>query len=119
MTGGERAALINERRMNDVIGIAWFKDELTYRRALAIFTDSENMPATYEEWKALVGRQCEEIKCSGNIAIRADIDPETFTDWCNGRGLKPIPRAERRSSTTSSSSIGRPARERSSNRTSK
>ena len=48
--------------MNDVIGIAWFKDELTYRRALAIFTDSENMPATYEDWKALVGRQCEEIK---------------------------------------------------------
>jgi hypothetical protein len=71
--------------MKDVIGIAWFKDELTYRRALAIFTDSENMPATYEDWKALVGRQCEEIKRGGTIAIRADIDPETFTDWCNGR----------------------------------
>jgi hypothetical protein len=74
--------------MNDVIGIAWFKDEPTYRRALAIFTDSGNMPATYEDWKALVGRQCEEIKGGGNIAIHADIDPETFTDWCNGRGSK-------------------------------
>ena len=74
--------------MNDVIGIAWFKDELTYRRALAIFTDSENMPATYEDWKALVGRQCEEIKRVGNIAIRADIDPETFTNWCNVHGFR-------------------------------
>jgi hypothetical protein len=74
--------------MNDVIGIAWFKDELTYRRALAIFTDSENMPVTYEDWKALVGRQCEEIKRVGNIAIRADIDPETFTDWCNVHGFR-------------------------------
>ncbi|MGD0231630.1 MAG: hypothetical protein ABSC19_14980 [Syntrophorhabdales bacterium] len=74
--------------MNDVIGIAWFKDELTYRRALAIFTDYENMPATYEDWKALVGRQCEEVKGAGNIAIRADIDPEAFTDWCSGRGFK-------------------------------
>jgi hypothetical protein len=74
--------------MNDVIGIAWFKDEPTYRKALAIFTDSENMPATYEDWKALVGRQCEEIKGGGNIAIRADIDPETFTDWCNRSGFK-------------------------------
>ncbi len=73
--------------MKGVIGIAWFKDELTYRRALAIFTDSENMPATYEDWKALVGRQCEEIKGSGNIAIRADIDPETFCDWCNDHGF--------------------------------
>jgi hypothetical protein len=70
--------------VNDVVGIAWFKDEATYRRALAIFTDSENLPATYEDWKTLVGRQCEEIKGGGNIAIRADIDPETFTDWCNG-----------------------------------
>ena len=73
--------------MNDVIGIAWFKDELTYRRALAIFTDSKNMPASFEDWKALVGRQCEEIKGSGNIAIRADIDPETFTEWCHSHGF--------------------------------
>ena len=74
--------------MKDVIGIAWFKDELTYRRALAIFADSENMPATYEDWKALVGRQCEEIKGGGNIALRADIDPETFADWCNVHGFE-------------------------------
>ncbi len=74
--------------MNDVIGIAWFKDELIYRKALAIFTDAENMPATYEDWKALVGRECEEIKRIGNVAIRADVDPEEFTDWCNGRGFK-------------------------------
>lgn len=73
--------------MNDVIGIAWFKDEFTYRRALAIFTDSKNMPATYEDWQALVGKECEEIKGAGNIALRVDIDPETFTDWCNVAGF--------------------------------
>ncbi|MBP1730795.1 MAG: putative cytosolic protein [Deltaproteobacteria bacterium] len=74
--------------MNDVIGIAWYKDELTYRRALKIFTDSQNMPATYEDWKVLVGRQCEEIKGSGNSALRVDIDPETFIDWCTKRGFQ-------------------------------
>ena len=74
--------------MNDVIGVAWFKDELTYHRALAIFTDSQNMPATFEDWKALVGRQCELIKGDGDIAIRADIDPETFADWCKSHGLR-------------------------------
>ncbi len=73
--------------MNNVIGVAWFKDEITYRRALAIFTDAENMPATFADWKTLVARQCEEIKGSGNIAIRADIDPETFTEWCNMHGF--------------------------------
>jgi hypothetical protein len=72
--------------MNDVIGIAWFKDEPTYRRARAVFIDSENMPATYHDWKAIVKRQCEAIKEGGNIALRADIDPEAFVDWCKGRG---------------------------------
>ena len=74
--------------MNYIIGIIWFKDELTYREALAIFTDSKNMPATFEDWKALVERQREEIKRAGNIAIRADFDPETFIDWCNLRGFE-------------------------------
>lgn len=74
--------------MNDVIGVAWFKDEPTYRRALAIFTDPENMPATFADWKSLVGKQCGFIKGGGNIAIRADIDPDTFTDWCSSHGFK-------------------------------
>jgi hypothetical protein len=75
--------------MKDIIGIAWFKSESAYRRAIAIFTDSENMPATYNDWKALVKRECEEIKRVGNIALRADINPETFVDWCNVHGLRP------------------------------
>jgi len=39
--------------MSDVIGVAWFKDERTYREALDVFTDPGNMPARYEDWKAL------------------------------------------------------------------
>ena len=100
--------------MNDIIGIAWFNDELIYRRALAIFTDSKNMPASFEDWKALVGGECEEIKGAGNIAIRVDIDPETFTDWCSLHGFLADSRGERRSSTMSSLSIRRPVKERSS-----
>ena len=75
--------------MKDVIGIAWFKDEPTYRRALAIFSDAKNMPATYQEWKGLVERQLKEIKDGGNTAIRVDIEPDTFIDWCNLRGFQP------------------------------
>ena len=74
--------------MNYIIGIVWFKDENAYRQALATFTDSENMPATYEDWKDLVGRQREEIKRAGNIAIRADFDSKTFIDLCNARGFE-------------------------------
>jgi len=75
--------------LNDIIAIVWFKNELAYRRALEVFTDSRNMPATFEDWKTLVKRELEEIKRVGNIAIRADFSPETFIDWCRSRGFQP------------------------------
>ena len=74
--------------MSYIVGIVWFKDEITYRRALEIFTDSENMPATFKDWETLVARQLEEIRQAGNIAMRADFDPETFIDWCGPRGFQ-------------------------------
>lgn len=75
--------------MNDVIGIAWFKNESTYRRALAIFTDSRDMPATYEDWRTLVQKELEEVKRVGNIALRVDLNPEAFTEWCKVHGFRP------------------------------
>jgi hypothetical protein len=75
--------------VNDVIGITWYKDEATYRRALAIFSDPNDMPTTYEDWRAIVRRECEEVKGAGNIALRVDLDPETFKDWCKAHGFPP------------------------------
>lgn len=75
--------------MNDIIGIVWFRDELAYRKALELFTDSQNMPATFGDWKALIERELKEIKDAGNVALRADFDPETFIDFCHARGLQP------------------------------
>jgi hypothetical protein len=75
--------------MSDIIGVAWFTDEPTYRKGLEIFADRENMPATFADWKALVERQCQLIKESGNMALRAEIDPEAFVHWCQSRGFQP------------------------------
>jgi hypothetical protein len=44
------------------------------------------MPATYKNWQTIVAKQLEEIKGAGNIALRVDIHPETFIDWCNAHG---------------------------------
>jgi hypothetical protein len=74
--------------MKNIIGIAWYKDEDVYRRALGIFMDSGNMPAGFEDWKALVEKQLEMIKDSGHIALRVDLDPETFPDWCASHGFR-------------------------------
>ncbi|MDW7711782.1 MAG: hypothetical protein SCH98_15055 [Deferrisomatales bacterium] len=52
--------------MSDVRGVAWFED-----------------------WQALAARQCELIRKSGTLPLRAGIDPETFVGWCASRGLFP------------------------------
>lgn len=75
--------------MNHVIGIAWYKDEAAYRRALAVYYDPSAMPATYEEWQAVVAREREEIRGAGNIALRVDIDPDTFRAWCKENDVPP------------------------------
>lgn len=75
--------------MKDIIGIAWYKDELTYRKALAIFTDPKDMPSTYKDWQTIVKMELEEIKSVGNIALRVDIDPDTFIDWCVAHSTLP------------------------------
>jgi hypothetical protein len=74
--------------MKDIIGIAWFKDELTYHRALEVFPDSRDMPASFKDWETLVKREREEVERAGNIALRVDIDPETFVDWCCLHGFQ-------------------------------
>jgi hypothetical protein len=98
-------------RMNDVIGIAWYKDKATYRRALAIFTDPKNMPATYEDWQALVGREREEIKGAGNIALAWTSIRKHLKIGAMRMDFYPIRRVEWRSSTMSSSRMRRPAKE--------
>jgi hypothetical protein len=75
--------------VNNIIGIAWYKDKATYCRALDIFTDPASMPTTFEDWRVLVARECELIKYAGNVALRADIDPEAFVDWCASHGFRP------------------------------
>lgn len=74
--------------MDHIIGIVWYNNEAAYLRALEVFTDSHNMPATYENWKTLVKRELEEIKHAGNIALRVDFDPETFIAHARSRGLQ-------------------------------
>ena len=74
--------------MSDVIGRAGYEDQATYNRALEILTDTTNRPASFEDWQALVKKQCGLIKESGKMAIRADIDPETFSAWCSSRGFE-------------------------------
>ena len=74
--------------MDHIIGIVWYGNEAAYGRALELFTDSQNMPATFENWKTIVKRELKEIERAGNVALRVDFDPEAFIAFIRSRGFQ-------------------------------
>ena len=64
------------------IGIFWYRSADDYNKLLSIFTDSQKLPGTYEDWLA----QAEEAECNlrrhGDIPVRAYCEPWDFVPWC-------------------------------------
>ena len=67
------------------VGITWYRPE-TYRRCLAIFEDSSNLPDTYFEWLVRAEEWEKQSKREGLKVVRAEIDPVTFPGWCADHG---------------------------------
>jgi|CZKS01.1.fsa_nt_gi hypothetical protein len=69
-----------------VVGIAWYKKE-DYKTLLSLFTDSEKLASSYEEW--LKDAECllDQLRRNGHAFQKVYIDPKTFPTWCATRGL--------------------------------
>jgi len=76
----------NKPFMPPIVGIAWYT-ESTYRRCLDIFDDASGFPDTFAEWLKLAESTENQLAIDGVESIRAEIDPETFPDWCSIRGI--------------------------------
>ena len=69
-------------------GIAWYRRE-DYPRILAIMSDAQKLPTTFEEWRTQANRTERHIQKSGMSVVRAHIDPDKFLAWCVANGLAP------------------------------
>jgi len=69
------------------IGIVWYKNEADYKKALSIFEDSFKMPDTYEGFLKGFALAFAAFEKRGTIPVKAELDPETFPDWCVTRSL--------------------------------
>ena len=69
-----------------VTGIPWFRTPEQYRDLLAIFTDADILPDTYEEWLAKAEGVEKIKKAEGGRPLRAYIEPGNFPKWCADNG---------------------------------
>ncbi len=67
-------------------GIFWYRTAEDYRDMLAIFTDADKLPDTYEDWLAKAEVTEEIEKAKGRRTIRAYIEPGDFPKWCMDSG---------------------------------
>lgn len=68
-------------------GIVWYKNAGDYAKALSIFTDAFLLPPTYQEFLVDFDRSVAMAEAMGWIAVKAELDPETFSAWCESRSL--------------------------------
>ncbi len=73
----------------EVTGIAWYRKE-DYDRLMAMFTDREKLPATYEDWLAQAQTVMVTLTGRGLLLEKSYIDPETFPQWCAEKGLEMV-----------------------------
>ena len=66
------------------IGIAWYKPE-QWELLRAESVDSKDLEDTYEEWLEFVEQQMKEVRESGIVISKVEVDVEEILAWCRGR----------------------------------
>jgi len=75
-----------QKKQVKATGIAWYKKE-NYERLKELFVDSHLLPDTLDEWLNKAQNLIDQLRITGRIVEKVDIDPDVFPEWCRGRGL--------------------------------
>ena len=67
-------------------GFPWYRKE-DWPEIKRIMTDAEKLHDSYEDWLGAATQSEQRIRQSGQIVVRAYIDPVEFPNWCRARGL--------------------------------
>lgn len=69
-----------------VQAMVWYKKE-DWTTLRDMFVDTHLLPLTYEDWLQRAEAMKTQIQASGDAVIKVYIDPETFPQWCEDKGL--------------------------------
>jgi hypothetical protein len=71
-----------------VTGMVWYSNAEDYDRLKAMFTDSDKLADTFDSWIKSAQTGFDKLTGAGHVVIKANIDPDTFPEWCRARGLE-------------------------------
>ena len=69
------------------IGLPWCREE-DYDAFVAIFEDSNDLPASWKQHIAPLEKAEQSFQASGQTVKRININPRTFPSWCASKGYR-------------------------------
>ena len=70
-----------------VQAMVWYKEE-DWETLRDMFADTHLLPLTYEDWLQRAEAMKDQVQAAGDAVIKVYIDPETFPQWCEKKGLE-------------------------------
>lgn len=69
-----------------VQAMVWYKEE-DWETLKNLFVDGDSLPASYEDWRRRAEDMKNEAQAAGDAVIKVFIDPQTFPEWCENKGM--------------------------------
>lgn len=69
-----------------VQALVWYKKE-DWHTLRDMFADTHLLPLTYEDWLERAEAMKTQVEDAGDAVIKVYIDPVTFPQWCEDKGL--------------------------------
>ena len=70
-----------------VQAMVWYKKE-DWQTLKDMFADGDMLPETYERWLERAEEMREQVQAQGDAVIKVYIDPQTFPEWCEKKGME-------------------------------
>lgn len=70
-----------------VQAMVWYKKE-DWQILKEMFVDGDMLPRTYEDWLSRAEEMKNKAQADGDAVIKVYIDPQTFPEWCQKKGVE-------------------------------
>ena len=69
-----------------VQALVWYKEE-HWATLKEMFVDGDMLPVSFSDWLTRAEKMKTDAEAAGDAVIKVYIDPETFPQWCESKGL--------------------------------
>lgn len=66
--------------------MVWYKEE-HWSTLKEMFVDGDMLPASFSDWLQRAEQMKTDAEAAGDAVIKVYIDPDTFPQWCEAKGL--------------------------------